>query len=424
MLLLLQSALRRRRPLSVVLCLVAAVPAAAQTPPLPQRPLHLSDCLALGQERQPSLAVARSQLAAAQSKLAALESFGALASCVNHGLPVRIQQARLGVQNAQAELARLEIENRYVITRAYLSVLYARAQHRALDDLIEDLTYLRQRVQTSVEKKDRPEWTAATLDLVTLYLQRAMARRAEADRGIALAVAALREGINVDPLVKLTVADEPIPEPKVQVNREEVLAAAVARRSEAVESSLVSEAAALETDAQARSHRAMVHTFAAGMDLHSRHVPQPIYGETFRPGGVPMSMPSVLAGPRAGRVETAQELSVQAQMVAQKTHNLIILEAEEAYFNWQEWSQKVVFLREAHRVGQRLEVDLRKEYRGPLKRVIDALLPENLLAAQAQTDYNEALYQQAIALAGLERVTGGAFCAGLACPPPPETLPK
>lgn len=400
----------------------AAVPALAQSPLplLPDRPLRLADCLALSEERQPALIVARARLAAAQSKLASLESLDGPLVRLRHDLPIRRQQGRLGINAAQAELARLETENRYVVTRAYLSVLYARTQRKVLDELLDDLNYLRERVRVSVEKEERPESTTATVDLITLYLRRMEARRAEADRGIAVALAAVRESLSLEPSVCLNIADEPIPQPAVQPCHDEIIAAAAARRGEVIEASLVSEAAALETDVQAtRCRRGPVNTFAAAADLHAKHVPQPIYGDNFRPGGIPFAMPIVLVGPRANRVETAQDYSIQAAAVAQKARNLAILEAEEAYYQWQEWSQKVVVLGDADKIGVRLRAELRGEYRGSLKRLIDAVLPESLLAARTRTDYNEALFRQTLALAALERVTSGAFCAGLVDVPAP-----
>lgn len=409
-----------RHLLALASLFFTAIVAPAQAPPpaLPDHPLRLADCLAISAERQPSLIVARARLAAAGSKFASLESLNGPLAQMRHNLPIRRQQARLGVEAAQADLARMETDNRYVVTRAYLSVLYARAQRKVLNDLIEDLRFLRERVRASVEKKDRPEWTAATVDLITLYLRRTEAKQAEADRGIALSLAAIREALSLEPTVCLNIADEPIPQPAVQVCREDILAAAVARRGEVIEANLASEATVLEIDAQAeRCSRGAVNTFAAASDLHAKHVPQPIFGEEFRPGGIPLAMPHVLVGPRAGRTETARDLSVQASAVAQKTRNLAILEAEEAFYLWQEWSRKVVVLGEAEKIGNSLGHVLHEEFRGSLKRLVEALLPESLLAAQARTDYNEALFRQAIALAALERVTGGAFCAGLAHAP-------
>jgi hypothetical protein len=361
------------------------------------------------------LIVARARLAAAISKLASLESVDGPVARLRQDLPIRRQQAQLGIDAAKADLARMEIENRYVVTRSYLSVLYARTQRKVVDDLIDELKFLRERVRASVEKKERPEWTTATVDLITLYLRRTEARRAEADRGIALALAAVREALGLEPTACFTIADEPIPQPVVQVCHEDIIAAALARRGEVIEANLASEAAVLEIDAQAaRCRRGPVHTFAAASDLHANHVPQPIYREEFRPGGIPLAMPNILVGPREGRAATAQNFSIQAAAVAQKTRNLAILEAEEAFYVWQEWSQKVVFLGEAEKIGSRVGRELHEEFHGSLKRLIEALIPESLLAAQTRTDYYEALFRQAISLAALERVTGGVFCANLA----------
>jgi len=66
--------------------------------------------------------------------------------------------------------------------------------------------------------------------------------------------------------------------------------------------------------------------------------------------------------------------------------------------------------------------DWAASFGGPKGRVIEGVLPESLLAAQARPDYNEALFRHAIALAALERVTGGAFCAGLASPAGPDNI--
>jgi outer membrane protein TolC len=412
----------RRKTLAGVVVLLAAVSGASAQQPIPaiaERPLRLADCLAISEQRQPALAVARARLAAAESKLGALNGLGVPALVLHYDQSVRRQQAQLGVEIARADLARLAEENRYTVTRAYLSVLYARAQGRVLDELIDDLTFVRRRIQTGISKRERPEWTDATVDLVTLYLRRAEARKAEAERGVEVSLAALREAMGVEPGACLPIADEPIPQPDVRVCRAEIVAAALAQRGEAIQANTAAEVVGLEADAQGHNHRrGVVRTFASAADIHARHVPQPVFGEDFRPGGVPLAMPAVLVGPRAVRVETARDYGEQAAGVAEKTRNLIALEAEEAYFTWQEWARKVVVYREAEQVGERLARRLREEFRGTLKRVIEGVLPESLLAAQARADYNEALFRHAIALAALERITGGAFHACLATPAP------
>ncbi len=405
----------------VAVLLFMAAPVPAESPsPLPEHPLRLGDCLRISEERQPSLVVARARLESAVSKLASLESLDGPVARMRHDLPIRREQARLGIDAARANLTRLQIENRYIVIRSYVSVLYARAQKKVLDAFIDDLKYIRERVSGPSEKRDQQEWSVSPVDLVTINLRRTEARHAEAERGIALALAALREAMGLDLTVCFTIADEPIPQPVVRVSHEEILEAAATRRSEVVAANLASEATVLETDAQAaRCRRGAVNTYAAASDLHANHVPQPIFGEEFRPGGIPLAMPDILVGPRDGRVATAQNFTVQAAAVAQKTRNLAILEAEEAFYLWQEWSQKVVLLGEAERIASRLGGELHEQFRGSLRRLVEALLPESLLATQIRTDYNEALFRQAISLAALERVTGGAFCSGLENVPPP-----
>src|SRR5262249_58570465 len=109
----------------------------------------------------------------------------------------------------------------------------------------------------------RPEWTPSTVDLITLYLRRAEARRAEADRGVQVSLAALREAMNLEPQLCSRIADEPIPQPEVRVCREEILAAALERRGESIEAGAATEVAGLEAHAQAKScRRGSLHTFA------------------------------------------------------------------------------------------------------------------------------------------------------------------
>jgi outer membrane protein TolC len=407
----------RRLPILTGLTLVLMAASRAPAGEVPPGPLRLADCLALAHERQPALVVARARLAAAEAKLCGLEAMGVPAEVLHRDLPIRRQQARLGVEINRVGLMRLEDDTRYEVTRAYLSVLYARAQGRVIDDLIDELTYLRERVRVAVGKSERPEWTEASVDLITLRLRRAQGRRAEAERG--REVAALREATGVGPGACLVVADEPLPRPEVRVCRAEVVAAALARRGEAQQADAATEVVGLEAQAQARVCRpASVPTFAAGADIHAGLVPQPMYGTEYRPAGMPLAMPTALAGPRPARVEAAHDFSVQAAAVAEKTRNLVALEAEEAYFTWEEWSRKAAVYGDAEGVGARLSRTLREEIRGPLKRVLDTVLPESQLLAQTRADYNEALFRQAVALAELERVTAGGFCAGLADLPP------
>ena len=169
-------------------------PREAQTPPvvLPNGPLRLADCLAISRERQPILTVAHPSRHRSEQARRAWKVWTDLWCGINHDRPMRLQQAKTEHPGSRPNCRIHRVENRYVVTRLYISVLYSRAQRSVLDDLVDDLTELRRRVQESVEKKERPEWTATTVDLITLYLRRAEAQRAKALGGINLSLAALR----------------------------------------------------------------------------------------------------------------------------------------------------------------------------------------------------------------------------------------
>src|SRR6185369_8502546 len=100
--------------------------------------------------------------------------------------------------------------------------------------------------------------------------------------------------------------------------------------------------------------------------------------------------------------------------VVNQTRNLITLEAEEAFLRWDEATQQLVPAREAATAGKKLADDQKKDFTSGAKVRVEEVVNAQVLASQAQAQYNEFLYHQILALADLERVTAGAFCAHLA----------
>jgi outer membrane protein TolC len=384
----------------------AAAPAATA----PSSPLRLPDCLRLASERQPALAAYRATLAAAETGLQGLQSLRLPAYLVQRDLPVRLHQAQLGVAAAQTGLFQAANETFYAVTRTYLSVLYARAQLRVVQDLIAELKSYQDRVQKALRAGEMPRLSAVSADLILMYLRRAEVKEAEAERGLGAAVAALREAMGVDPAGCFTVADEPLPDPQVQVCRADVLARALARRAELIQAVSASDSFVLEVEAQGRTRRpGVVRTLAAGADIHSEPVPQSAYEEHYRPGGIALQMPTVLSGPRWSRTETAQALSARAAAVSDKTRNLIALEAETVFLRWQEAQKKVRLQQEAAEAGSRVSQHLRGQFLERLTGGVENVLIQSALSANERARLNEALFQQVVALADVERVTGGGF---------------
>jgi hypothetical protein len=171
----------------------------------------------------------------------------------------------------------------------------------------------------------------------------------------------------------------------------------------------------LEVDAQGRHMcPGQIPTFASAGDIHSRQVPEEHANGDYRPGGIPPEMPPTLVGSRKSRQERARDFAARAQAVAQKTRNLIVLEAESSYYRLLEAQNKSAGLRDAGKAGTRLIEETPKDFAGLQKVKVEDVLTNLVLGAQARSQYNEALWQYLLAAAALERVTGGGFCPDLA----------
>jgi outer membrane protein TolC len=376
--------------------------------------------LRIALEQQPALAAHRASLAAADTAYRGLVKLHAPVFLARD-LPIRRHQAHLGLAIAEAGLTQAEAETNYAVTRTYYGVLYARAQLRTAQGVATSLRFYQERVSELVKKGETREWTTSTVDKITLYLRLAETRQAEATRGIDRATAALREAMGVPPEYAVQVAEGRLPSPTLSVNRAEIVALALERRGELIQATTAAEVVDLEITAQGKTCLPTARTFAAGADLHARPVPQGISNSEYRPGATSLEMPTLFAGPRSYRVERARDFSARAAAVVDKTRNLVALDAEDAYFKWEEASRKVPMTREAAETGARLSKNTRQDFTAGQKVRIEDILTNEVLAGQAQGSYNEALYLQIIALADLQRVTAGGFNAGFT--KPPATLP-
>jgi hypothetical protein len=168
----------------------------------------------------------------------------------------------------------------------------------------------------------------------------------------------------------------------------------------------------LEVEAQDSSVHRKKETFAAGSDIHSVAIPLEVRDTEFRPGAIPPEMPDLLVGSRPDRVCRARALHARATAVAEETRNLITLEAEDAFLRWEQATLQRPPAKEAVDAGETLANDLSKDFRARLKVKVDEVVTAQVLAAQARATYTEYLYNQILALIDIERVTGGAFCAG------------
>jgi hypothetical protein len=373
--------------------------------------LGLEDCLQLAFQRQPRIAAARASLAAAEDGFRALDNLMAPGVLVP-SLPVRRRQASLGITAAAAGLDQAQRETAYAVTRTYFTVLYAREQERVVRAVVDRLKATR---DTAKQALDAGSLDVTSVDVrrATTYLHLAQTKRIQASEGVKRALAALKEAIGLGPQDCLEVPAARLPVVGARPCREEVIAQALARRGELVRATIFAEVTCLEVEAQGTGIHKKMETFAAGSDIHAVVVPQGASNSEYKPGAVPPEMPTLLAGSRPDRVKRAQSFHARARAVVDVTRNLIALEAEDEFLRWEEAAGQAAEAREAAETGEQLAQDLNKDYAAGLKVKVEEVVNAHVLAAQARAQYNEYLYREILALAALERITAGGFCARL-----------
>jgi outer membrane protein TolC len=317
----------------------------------------------------------------------------------------------LGVQAAGAGLQQAEHDTVYAVTRTYFTVLYARAQVNVAQVTVDRLRALHESATRQLKAGAR-DVDQNKVDRITVYLRLTETRQIQATQGVERALAALREAIGVGPNCDLQVTGD-LPEPKIEVSKQNIIALALCHRGELVQASSLAEITGLEVDAQGTSCRMRMSTFASGGDIHAREVPPGLHDGEYRPGALAPEMPVSLAGSRSARMDRARSLGARAGAVVDKTRNLITLEAEDAFFKWQEAFQKLAMARQAADTADKLADNLTKDYSAGQNVKIEDVIAAQVLAGQARAQANETLFQYLLALAGLERVTGGGFHANL-----------
>jgi outer membrane protein TolC len=337
-----------------------------------------------------------------------------LAALFVHEIPIRREQACLGVTAASARLEQVERETDYAVTRTYFGVIYAGEQKQVATKVVNELSDALENAKRLVKAAQKKP-TQNDVIKTEAYVRLAELKLEEANTGIERALAGLREAMGVGPDFAFQVATDKLPERDRKVDRHDIINLALSRRPEMTQVAVNAEVTSLEVDAQGKSRKHKNLTAAAVVDLHAQPVPQGSSDGEYRPGAIGPEMPTTLVGNKRFRQERARDYSARAAAMVDKTRNLIILEAEDAFLKWKEASAKVGKAREAAANADQLYERTREDFKGlgeavEYKEVLEAAV----LAGTAGAQYNEAKYKLILALAGLERITGGGFRAGLA----------
>jgi outer membrane protein TolC len=369
----------------------------------------LDECIALAMSHQPALAAARADVAIAESGKRGLDSLGLMGHVLAPDLHIRKRQACIGISIAAAGLQQAEWETRYSVTRTYWSVQYANQQRNVIDSVIDKLKSAHEKAIALVKAGDpNIKVTQIDVDTLKLNLDLAKAKRAEADIGMARARAGLREAIGLPLTEPLAIRAEPLPTTVPALDREALIHQGLANRAESAQAGLVKEVTDLEARAQHWSFNPSSKTYGAASDIHAKPIPQGVANGEYRPGAIGPHMPTFLIGRRPERVQRAHDLADRAQAVVDKTHNLVALEIEAAYLKWQEAAEKIRNLQDTPGAANKIASTVQSRFDAG-NVTGEELLRANTLEDYARSQYQEALFNQILALAALERSTAGSY---------------
>ncbi len=225
-------------------------------------------------------------------------------------------------------------------------------------------------------------------------------------------MAALRQVMAVDEkCFPFQVKDSALPvmAQLAEVTKDLVVEQALCRRPELALAAAGVDAFRLEVYAQGKiPFKRVVPTLASGADIHSKEIPQSVRtAKDYRPGAVIPEMPPQLVGSKFDRVCRAMTYSQRAEAVFESARTLVILEAENTYFEFALASEKLRLAKQKYDKGRELEEYTKNA--APNTRAKDLIIQGLVIATKAQSDYIEAVYQYILALSALERVTAGAI---------------
>jgi hypothetical protein len=403
-------------------------------PEQPSAPLTLEACLDLGLSHQPSLDAARASLSAAQTGQRALDKM-ILPRLLVPDLGVRRQQACLGVTIASASLTQAEWETRYAITRNFFTVQYIHSQQVVVGDVLKNLESSRAKAQRLYDSGD-PKVKITKNDLEVLDVNMALVKnkKSQADNGLLKAIAALKEamGLSYDYDLQIaatglprevykvtTFVDEKDAKGKVvkkkvetyhrlyKINNKDLIASALANRGEMVQASTAAQVVDLEIEAQNKIRGYQGRTFAQGADLHVTPVPLGRSNGDYVPGALAPEMPNMVAGRKRDRMARVSDFAARAAAVVDKTTSLVSLDVEAQYLKWLEAAEDIEELSGILELAKALPKKVQDL--DPADFTANAVIQANITAVMVQSQLNEAKHMHALALAGLERATAGAF---------------
>jgi hypothetical protein len=374
--------------------------------------LSLGECIALAVENQPALRAVRSSQNATGTGQQALNNIGRIGSLLSPDLPIRKQQAERGVIAAAADVQKLHNEVVHDVTRLYYSVVYARQQEQLADDIVAQLRAFVKLSEDLLNSATPGDMNQLKLDMMKIGMARTLKLQAEANAGVKQAEAALREVMGVQNcgfVFRVKDRELPLMAQNVNLTSDHVVEMTLSRRPELALAAAAADAFRLEVYAQGQLRfRRTVPTLGSGSDIHSRLLPTGSRdpGKDYRPEPIPPEMPPQVVGSKEDRVARVLAYSHRADAVYEKARNLMILEAEKTFIDFEKASKQLSAQRTAFNSAKSAMDRIREQFDNP-KAPKDLLLMAYAQSAEAMSGYVEAAFYYLQTLAALERVTAG-----------------
>ncbi|MEZ6140880.1 MAG: TolC family protein [Zavarzinella sp.] len=386
---------------------IPGVPPAVEVPRGVER-FALADAIRVGVSRHPQIRAMNASYNAALTKHYGLEESASRGAFLLPDMKYRKTQSEMALLAAQAELRQAEFEVTFGVIRSYYTVVYAKQQAKVAADLVEQLEVYLEQVRKIVNSKNGGirGITKDTEDKLVIIISEAKGKYFDAVTGVKKSQALLREAMGYGNEIAVDAADELLPAVEADLTKEVILGHALNRRGEIVLSRIGADVSRLEICAQwSRRLSIYMTTYANAGDIHARSVPLTTRDPEYKPGGFNPEMPDRLIGSRETRTNTAKFYADRAQAVADQAKNLIILETDVAFTRWEDANKKVALFKDASKAAKEMISRQREAAGGTLTK--EDLLTNEIAATKAFASYNEALFEQIIALANLERVTSG-----------------
>ncbi|MFO0811704.1 MAG: TolC family protein [Gemmatales bacterium] len=393
-----------------------AAPATLQTTPAAAKlVLTLDDAINHALQKQPAIRAAQLSYESSVSAKSVADSF--LVGLVPEGR-IRRQQAASGLSAAAASVQQAEMETKNAVNRTYISVLFAREQHKLAQDAVETLKATYKVAKQLLDSGEAKNVTKDDLDKLDIYVKLAESKVGEASVGMIRAKAALREAIGLEYNTEFEVdggkltryydtAQEFTKNQKIRLCCNTAAEFAVRYRPELAQASILADVTCLEAQAQkANILHFYSRTFAASTDIHAKVLPAGIINGDYRPGPVGPEMPSYLIGSASKRHERASILYNRALAVVDKARGLVALEAEEGCAKFNRASEQIELQKIATQKSGDLYKNAEKYFRQDQLKT-DALLTAYALDVKNKSDLNEAYYMFGMTLAYLQRATAG-----------------